>query len=70
MNTEALQQVIRVLEEHPNVIPIRDFKADTGYRWREKDEVLDLINSLIDKSGESRRLIANRSFISYRTLQA
>ena len=46
-----------------------DTQQNTGYRWRDKDPILDLVNSLIDESGHSRKWIADQSGISVGTLR-
>ena len=32
-------------------IPVRDFKKDVGYRWQNRDPILDLVCALIDNEG-------------------
>ena len=44
-----------------NVIPLRDYKSLTGYRWGDKDPILDLINDLIDRSASRSSLSSTPS---------
>lgn len=46
-----------------------DTKANTGYRWRDKDPILDLVNHLIDESHMSLQGISNKCGVSYSTLR-
>lgn len=51
-----------------NVIPIRDTEGNTGYRWRDRDPILDLVNGLIKDSKMSFEQISNRCGVSKSTL--
>lgn len=45
-----------------------DTKSSTGYRWRDKDAILDVINDLIDGGSLSPRTISERSGVSPSTI--
>ena len=47
-----------------------DTLADTGYRWRDKDPILDLVNACIHTSGLSHKQISEHSRVSMGTLKA
>lgn len=52
-----------------NIIPLRDTASNTGYRWRDRDPILDLINGLVKESGMSFEQISNRCGVSKSTLR-
>lgn len=47
-----------------------NLKSSTGYRWRDKDAILDVINDIIDRGSLSPKTIAERSGVSYSTIHA
>ncbi len=52
-----------------HAMPVRDNAANTGYRWRDRDPILDLVNSLIEESNMSRLQIAVKCGVSISTLR-
>lgn len=49
--------------------PNPDTKANSGYRWRDKDPILYLINALIAERGMSDWDVAAYSGVSYSTIR-
>lgn len=47
---------------------MKDIVSATGYRWRDKDPIIDLIHTLIDDSGEKVKSIAEKSGVSPGTI--
>lgn len=48
---------------------MRDTLSATGYRWRDKDPIIDLIHTLIDDSKMSVQSIAEKSGVSAGTIR-
>lgn len=51
------------------IMPIRDFKQDTGYRWQDRDEIMDFVVAAINESGLTYTQIANMSGVHQSTLR-
>jgi len=47
----------------------RDTKADTGYRWRDRDPILDLVNHLVQQSPMTYTQISVSCGVSQSTLR-